>query len=73
MTWQCFLYHSMKFLMAEWLAHSPVKFMIAGSNLIDPCLNIFSIMFLLESQAQVIESHALFSLIVRGLREGSPN
>ena len=51
----------MKFLMAEWLAHSPAKLMIAGSNLIDPCLNIFSIMFLLESQAQVIESHALFS------------
>ena len=59
--------------MAEWLAHSPVKFMDAGSNLIHPCLNIFSKMFLLESQAQVIESHDLFSLIVRGLREGSPN
>ena len=58
--------------MAEWLAHSPVKFMDAGSNLIHPCLNIFSEMFLLESQAQVIESHALFSLLVRGLREVSP-
>ena len=59
--------------MAEWLAHLPVKFMDAGSNLIHPCLNIFSKMFLLESQAEVIDSHDLFSLIIRGLREGSPN
>ena len=59
--------------MAECLAHSPAMFMDAGSNLIHPCLNIFSKMFLLKSQAEVIDSHDLFSLIVKGLREGSPN
>ena len=64
--------HLLKFLIAHWLTHLPVKLKVAGSNLSGLSRSIFQSV-LLESQAQVIESHALFSEVVIGFKEGSHN